>query len=219
MMDGRTDRQATAAGSEPDTPVGECGPSHRKLFASANSISESASICSCHGPPPAAGAGSTGHQDHMLCPEHLWGCLQGRGAEEEASWTNSGSLSLTTRRVWNWGRSELRRRAQPGVRLAGGVQADPNVWRAGVACWRRALGTRYVRGGAICGWLSITGSSIGGGVNSERDTRTLAWRGGYGHPHPSVWQAPLRLWSRTTIRPLRSHNQLCHHLSEACLGP
>ena len=124
-----------------------------------------------------------------------------------------------TRRVWNWGRSELRRHAQPGVRLAGGVQADPNVWRAGVACWRRALGTRYVRGGAVCGWLSITGSLIGGGVNSERDTRTLAWRGGYGHPHPSVWQAPLRLWSRTTIRPLRRHTRLCHHLSEACLGP
>ena len=130
-----------------------------------------------------------------------------------------GWLSLTTRRVWDWGRSELRRHAQPGVRLAGGVQADPNVWRAGVACWRRALGTRYVRGGAVCGWLSITGSSIGGGVNSERDTRTLAWRGGYGHPHPSVWQAPLRLWSRTIIQPLRSHNQLCHQLSEACLGP
>ena len=130
-----------------------------------------------------------------------------------------GWLSLTTRRVWDWGRSELRRHAQPGVRLAGGVQADPNVWRAGVACWRRALGTRYVRGGAVCGWLSITGSSIGGGVNSERDTRTLAWRGGYGHPHPSVWQAPLRLWSRTTIRPLRRLTQLCHHLSEACLGP
>ena len=216
----------------------------------------------------------------MLCPEHLWGCLQGRGAEEEASWTNNGSLSLTTRRVWNWGRSELRRRAQPGVRLAGGVQADPNVWRAGVACWRRALGTRYVRGGAVCGWLSlttrrvwdwgrselrrhaqpgvrlaggvqadpnvwragvacwrralgtryvrggavcgwlsITGSLIGGGVNSERDTRTLAWRGGYGHPHPSVWQAPLRLWSRTTIRPLRRHTRLCHQLLEACSRP
>ena len=191
MMDGRTDRQATAAGSEPDTPVGECGPSHRKLFASANSISESASICSCHGPPPAAGAGSTGHQDHMLCPEHLWGCLQGRGAEEEASWTNSGSLSLTTRRVWNWGRSELRRRAQPGVRLAGGVQADPNAWRAGVACWRRALGTRYVRGGAVCGWLSLTTRRVWDWGRSElrRHAQPGVHVAGGVQADPNVWRA------------------------------
>ena len=66
----------------------------------------------------------------------------------------------------NWGRSELRRRAQPGVRLAWVVQADPNVWRARHGVLGKSAGDPICAGRRGL-WVALPNNTTSVGLGAE----------------------------------------------------